>query len=266
MRRVRATLILLAAAMCGLALGGSTASAAPRQPVVYDALGDSYAAGYGVPPYDGPCGRSQSAPAVQIDGREKIQLDDFVACAGATTATLVSRGQLNALDENTDLVTLSIGGNDIGFSAPIVACLGGTEVQCAGALAATTAKVTGVLPGRLDSLYSQVSARAPHAHVVITGYPRLFSPEFGPYLAASVAVEQALNAGADLLNGTIAAVAAEHGFQFLDVTKRFSGHGMNAPDPWILGPSDPGALHPNRDGYTAYAAALTAQCSPARRP
>lgn len=266
MRRVLLIVSLAAVAMAGPALGATAASAAPRQPVVYDALGDSYAAGYGVPPYDGPCGRSQSAYAVQLDGRKKIQLDDFVACAGATTVTLVSGGQLNALDGNTDLVTLSIGGNDIGFSTPIVACLAGTDAQCAGALAATTTKVTTVLPGLLDSVYAQVAAHAPDAHVVITGYPRLFSPEYGPYLAASVAEQQALNDGADLLNGVIANAAAEHRFQFVDVTKRFVGHGINSPDPWILGPTDPGALHPNTEGYTAYTAALTAEINPTRRP
>jgi hypothetical protein len=57
---------------------------------------------------------------------------------------------------------------------------------------------------------------------MITGYPLLFSPECGPYLAASVAEEQALNDGADLLNGVIAKAAAVHGFQFVDVTKRFA--------------------------------------------
>lgn len=246
-----------------LVLGVTTASAAPRQPVEYDALGDSYASGYGVPPYEA-CGRSQSAYAVQLDGRVKIDLDDFVACAGATTASLVAGGQLNALDDDTDLVTISIGGNDIGWSTAVVACLGGTDAQCAGGLAATSGRVTTVLPGLLDSVYSQVSARAPEAHVVVTGYPRLFSPEYGAFLAASVPEQEALNDGADLLNGVIAEAAAEHGFQFVDVTKRFLGHGVNAPDAWVLGPFDPGAFHPNTAGYEAYTAALTASINPSR--
>src|SRR5688500_2816979 len=97
-------------------LGATAASAEPRQAVEYDALGDSYASGYGVPPYDGLCGRSQSAYAVQVDGRMK-----------------------NELDEDTDLVTISIGGNDVGWSTAVGACLGGSDTQCAGALAATRA-------------------------------------------------------------------------------------------------------------------------------
>jgi lysophospholipase L1-like esterase len=252
-------LALLASAV----LAGTTASAAPRQPVEYDALGDSYASGYGVPPYE-PCGRSQSAYAVQLDGRMKIHLDDYVACAGATTASLVQGGQLNALDGGADLVTISIGGNDIGWSQAVTACLGGTDAQCAGLLAATRAKVTNLLPGLLDSVYAQVADRAPGAHVVVTGYPRLFSPEYGGFLGASAAEQVALNDGADLLNGVIAEAAARHGFQFVDVTERFLDHGVNAPEAWLLGPFDPGAFHPDADGYQAYTAALTSAINPSR--
>jgi hypothetical protein len=73
-----------------------------------------------------------------------------------------------------------------------------------------------------------------------------------------------LNEGADLLNGVIAEAATEHGFQFVDITKRFLGHGVNAPEPWILGPFDPGAFHPNTDGYEAYTAAVTAAINPSQ--
>jgi lysophospholipase L1-like esterase len=245
-------------------LATATASAAPRQSVEYDALGDSYASGFGVGPYDGPCYRSQSAYAVQLDGRMKIDLDDFVACAGARTTTLVTGGQLDALDDSTDLVTISIGGNDIGWSTAVVACLFGTDGQCAGTLESVRGNVTNVLPGLLDSVYAQVAAHAPNAHVVVTGYPGLFSPAYGAYLGASASEQRSLNDGADLLNGVIARSAAAHGFQFVDVTKRFADHGVNAPDPWLLGPLDPGAFHPNADGYQAYTAAVTAAIIPAR--
>ncbi|QNN53987.1 SGNH/GDSL hydrolase family protein [Nocardioides mesophilus] len=257
---------LAALALAGpVVLGAATASAAPRQAIEYDALGDSYASGYGVGPYEGgACARSQSAYSVQIDGRMKINLDDFVACAGATTTTLVSRGQLNALDADTDLVTLTIGGNDIGWSSTVGACLLGSDAQCAGARAITANVVQTVLPGLLDAVYSQVAAAAPNAHVVVTGYPPLFSPEYGAYYGASPAEQQALNEGAALLNSVIAQVAAEHGFQFVDVTKRFEDHGVNAPEPWIFGLTDPGRFHPNALGYEAYAAAVTAAIKPSQ--
>lgn len=238
------------------------AHAAPPPPVVYDALGDSYAAGAGAPPYDGSaCARSDLAPAHLIDGRMKIRLDDFAACSGARTTDLLAN-QLGALDADTDLVTVSIGGNDIGWGQAVGACVLGTDAQCAGALGVTTSVISAVLPSLLDQTYAAISASAPEAHVVVTGYPRLFSPEYGSYLQASPAEQQAMNDGADLLNAVIAERAAAHGFQFVDVTSRFVDHGVNAPDAWILGIHDAAAFHPDLDGYRAYAAALTSAISP----
>jgi hypothetical protein len=99
--------------------------------------------------------------------------------------------------------------------------------------------------------------------VVVTGYPRLFSPEYGAFLGASSAEQQAMNDGADLLNGVVAAAAARHGFEYVDVTRRFDGHGANSTDPWVHGPFDPASFHPNEAGYEAYTAAVTAAIQPA---
>ncbi|MBO0926235.1 SGNH/GDSL hydrolase family protein [Cellulomonas sp. zg-ZUI199] len=255
LRTARSAVVALVAALAIVVPGAGAALAHPPR-VVYDALGDSYASGYGVPPY-AECGRSQGAYAVQLDGRQRLRLDDFVACAGATTTSLVSGGQLAALDAETDLVTLTIGGNDVGWSTAVVACLGGTDAQCTGAVAVVDARITGELPALLDTVYAQVAAAAPNARVVVTGYPRLFSPEHGPYLAASPAELTCLNAAADTLDTVIAAAATRAGFRFVDVRQRFEGHGANSPDPWILGPSDPGAFHPTIEGYEAYTAAVS---------
>lgn len=242
------------------ALAAASASAAPPPRAVYDALGDSYGSGFGVPPYS-ECGRSEAAYAVQIDGRMRIQLDDFVACAGATTATLRAT-QLEALDESTRLVTVSIGGNDIGWGVVVASCVLGSDDQCTSAIASTTSLIEDVLPGFLDDTYSVIAAEAPNAHVVVTGYPRLFSPEFGAYYNASPAEQRAMNEGADLLNAVMSGVAEDHDFQFVDVTKRFNRHGVNARSPWILGLTDPGLFHPNLAGYRAYAAAVTSAINP----
>lgn len=234
----------------------AAASAARPAPLVLDGLGDSYASGYGVPPYSS-CGRSDAAPAVMVDGRRRLQLDDFVACAGATSASLIAGGQLDALDADTDVVTLSVGGNDIGWGNVVAACLGGSDAQCAGALAATRTRVTTQLPGMLEPVYDGIDAAAPDAQVIVTGYPHLFTPEAGAMLGASPAEQAALNEGADLLNATIRATAQAHGYTFADVTRKFDGHGANSADPWLLGPFDQAAFHPNARGYEAYAAAVT---------
>jgi lysophospholipase L1-like esterase len=238
------------------------ASGAKPAPVVYDALGDSYASGAGVPPYSA-CGRSEAAYPVQLDGRKHIALDEFVACAGATTATLVSGGQLEALDAETRLVTLTIGGNDIGWSTAVGACLTKSDAVCSIALQASLTTVSTVLPARLQSVYGEVATRAPDASVLVVGYPRLFSPEYGAYLGASPAEQQALNDGADTLNGVIEQAATAAGFTFVDVTQRFVDHGVNAPEPWLTGALDPTPFHPNALGYDAYTGAVTSAATPA---
>lgn len=261
-RTVRSAVLAMIGALALVGSAAGTASAAPPPPapppsVVYDALGDSYASGYGVPPY-GECGRSASAYAVQLDGRHRLRLDDFVACAGATTLTLVAGGQLAALDAETDLVTLTVGGNDVSWSTAVNACLVGTDAQCTAGVAFVGSRIADELPALLDSLYAQVAGAAPHARVVVTGYPRLFSPEHGAYLGASPAEQRALNGAADALDETIAAAAERAGFEFVDVRAQFRGHGANAPRAWILGATDPGAFHPTAEGYRAYTAAVHA--------
>jgi lysophospholipase L1-like esterase len=256
-RPLRRLLGAVSTALLVPALLAPAAQAAKPGPVVLDGLGDSYASGVGAPPYWDGCGRSDAAPAPRLDGRVHVELDDFVACGGATTISLVEDGQLTALDEDTDLVTLSIGGNDIRWFTVVAACLFGSDQECAGAVAATRGTITGVLPGLLDSVYGQIEEAAPDAMVVVTGYPRLFSPEYGAYLNASPAEQQAMNEGADLLNSVLADRASAHGFAFVDVTKRFDGHGVNSPDSWIVPPGGNGVFHPNPDGYDAYAGAVT---------
>ena len=71
-----------------------------------------------------------------------------------------------------------------------------------------------------------------------------------------------MNDGADLLNAVIADVASEHGFQFVDPTRRFIDHGVNAPEPWVRARRTRAPSAPNLDGYEAYAAAVTSQVNP----
>ncbi|PKH37840.1 GDSL-like Lipase/Acylhydrolase family protein [Nocardioides alpinus] len=253
--------LLATAAIVTTGLAGPAPAASTTH--VLDGLGDSYASGYGVAPsFTTPCGRADSAPAPAIDGRMRLALDDFVACAGARTTDLVPQGQIAALGSDTDVVTLSIGGNDIGWSQAVGACLAGSDAQCTGALAQTRARITTQLPGLLDSAYDQVDAAAPAAAVYVTGYPRLFSSAYGAVLGASPIEQDALNEGADLLNATIRTAAEAHGYTFVDLTKRFADHGVNAPEPWLIWPTSPGSFHPNEPGYEAYAAAVTAAIRP----
>lgn len=247
---------LLALAGSGLTAASATSpeAAAARLPVEYVALGDSYASGYGVPPYSA-CGRSHAAYAERVGRLPDVRLSAFVACAGATTASVRSTGQLESLDRSTGLVTVTVGGNDVAWGEAVAACLGGTDRQCSSALAIAIDRVASTLPRRLAQLYAQIAARAPRADVLVVGYPRLFSPA-RPSLLASPGEQRALNRGADLLDSVIADAARRRGFTFVDVRGQFADHGANAADPWILGPFDPAPFHPNAAGYRAYASAV----------
>ncbi|KUG55644.1 hypothetical protein AVL62_04875 [Serinicoccus chungangensis] len=169
--------------------------------------------------------------------------------------------QLPALDADTDLVTLTIGGNDVGWTQTIGACLLLDDPTCAQALAGSRLLVQGLLPARLDAALTAVGRAAPDAHVVVTGYPHLFTPEAGALVNASPEEQEALNEGADLLNATVAAAAQRRGYAYVDVVGRFEGHGVNAPDPWV----DPRTFHPTAQGQATYAAALTGAVAPEHR-
>lgn len=258
-RRTRLAAVALSA--FALSVGSLLPAGAAPPSFTYDALGDSFAAGDGV-------GASQAYPDV-LDGRMRIALDDLAAVPGATVPSMM--GQLGALDADTDLVTISVGGNDIGWGQVVLACLVQPDQACAGAVEQVKQAITAGLPGLLDGAYAQVRAAAPEAHVVVTGYPRLFSPEYGSYvvpfsptiaLEATVAEQQLMNGAADVLNATIREVAEAHGFQFVDVTQRFEGHGVNSPEAYLFGVLAPVPFHPTVDGQHEYGVALRSQINP----
>jgi lysophospholipase L1-like esterase len=263
-RRARPALLAALALAAPVTVAAPPATAAPST-YVYDALGDSYAAGFGAGPALDACARTEAAHPFVLDGRMRIELDDLAACSGAAARPTVPNNlvaQLGALDRDTDLVSVSIGGNDIGWGTTVAACVIGQDAQCAQALGLTSFAISTALPPLLDAAYAQVAAAAPNAHVVVTGYPRLFSPEHGAYHNASPAEQQSLNAAADQLNAVISAAADRHGFQFVDVTARFVDHGVNAPEAWIGGIEDPELFHPTAQGQHAYGVALRAAVRP----
>ncbi|HEY5224749.1 MAG TPA: SGNH/GDSL hydrolase family protein [Microbacteriaceae bacterium] len=220
----------------------------------YVAIGDSYAAGMGGGSETGRCRRSpQSYPKVLAE-TQNIRLTRTVACSGATTAD-VQRDQLDALSAQDDLVTLTIGGNDLDVAGLAEACANGVTRSCQ-AKFQNSLTLLNVLPDRLAATYSKVVQAAPHARVVITGYPLLFeipptdSPEFSTFAvvnAATASMNQLIKAAVDKLkkNGANVAYAAVS----------FSGHEVCSKDPWIT-TSGPDVYHPNAAGYRAMAKAV----------
>ncbi|MFJ5984152.1 SGNH/GDSL hydrolase family protein [Lentzea sp. NPDC092896] len=223
----------------------------------YVALGDSYASGAGAGSYvDGSCRRSSNAyPALQ--GKEFPSFK-FVACSGATTKSLKS--QLRAPTPATTLVTITIGGNDLGFADVLTTCTLSGDNACAKRVEKAREFTRDELPARLDATYSAVKVAAPNAELVVLGYPRLFTPT-DDCRTLSVRKRASLNDAADELSGVVAEAAGRAGAQYVDVREAFADHGVCADEPWINALVSPTAdsYHPNRAGQVAYFKALTSR-------
>src|SRR5690606_35793499 len=96
--------------------------------------------------------------------------------SGATTADLVS-SQLGGLSSSTDLVTVTIGGNDTGWASVVQQCAYPQPWTCDEEIDEAERYIQEELPGRLDTAYDAIASAAPNADVVVLGYPRLFNGE-----------------------------------------------------------------------------------------
>jgi lysophospholipase L1-like esterase len=248
----------------------------------YVALGDSYTAGPFVPVTDvaGGCFRSDGNYPSLVAERLDLELVD-VSCGGATTEDLTRRQptiqdgvvppQVRALDADTDLVTLGIGGNDFElFTSLIGTCLGSRAddpagAPCQAALRATgtdPAEVTRRIGANVETALGEVAARAPEARVVLVGYPRIAPTSGGcpqrlPFAAGDVGFgDQVVRSLNRALQG--AARAAE--VEFLDVYAASRGHDVCSDDPWVNGQQTDtaraAAFHPFPEGMAGVARAL----------
>jgi len=250
---VRRLLALAAAALSVPLLAAAPAQAAPPS---YVALGDSYSSGVGTRSYldDGTsCQRSVYAFPSLIAAAKGYALN-FRACSGAKVSD-VTNTQLSALSAGTGYVTISVGGNDAGFTSVITTCAEpGWLSDCHGAVSKAQSYLKNTLPGSLATLYSSIRAKAPNAKVVVVGYPRLFNGEDCNALTwFSPSDESLLNATADLLNSKLAVAAAARGFAFANPTSAFIGHAVCGNPEWLNGLSNPisESYHPNRAGHSA---------------
>jgi len=271
-RALGATLSVLAGLGAVLALGSPAVAAGAS----YVALGDSYSSGTGTRSYinDGTsCQRSVYAYP-SLDASALGLTLTFRACSGATVAD-VTNTQLSALATSTAYVTISVGGNDAGFSSVLTTCAQPSWASnCNGAIDKAQGVITNTLPGRLATLYSSIRGKAPNARVVVVGYPRIFNGEDCNALTwFSPTEESRLNATADLLNAKAATAATNAGFTFVNPTTKFVGHAVCDSTEWLNGLSNPTteSYHPNvaghRDGYavvTRPAFGVTAALSPAQ--
>jgi lysophospholipase L1-like esterase len=244
----------------------------------YVALGDSYASGPGIPDQTGlPAGCARSNHNYPALLAQWLRISDFtdVSCGGARTIDMTAPQQvpggpnppqLNALKKDTRLVTVMIGGNDIGF---------GEIIQTCGRLAAQdptgnpcqqhykgelAARVAGVGP-KIAAVLDGIHKRSPNAHVVVVGYLRIL-PATGscfPQVPFATGDGPYFDGIGQSLNSQLATQARKHGASFVNPYAFATGHDACQPPDrkWVegLGPTSPGApMHPNAMGMRMVAA------------
>ncbi len=228
----------------------------------YVALGDSYSSGTGAGDYgdSGSCKRSAHAYAQLWADSHGPSAFSFVACSGAVTSDVLA-DQVGAITSDTSLVTISIGGNDAGFADVMTDCNLGSDAGCVSRNEEAQAFARSELPGRLDSVYTEIRNRAPSARVVVVGYPHIYWLDGECSIGLSETKRAAINQSSDVLAEVVSGRAGAFGFDFVDGRSAFSGHEICAPgDDWwlhsVTWPVDE-SYHPTASGQAnGYYAAL----------
>ncbi|HZM55906.1 MAG TPA: SGNH/GDSL hydrolase family protein [Acidimicrobiales bacterium] len=286
-----AALVAAGTAVFATAAVAGPAGTAPMaaQSHSYVALGDSFTSGPAVPAQLGP-DTSPSAPSACLRSSDNypslaaralgLDLSD-VSCGGATTEDLTrSQGpgipaQLSALGPSTSLVSVGIGGNDLGFSTIAASCAaatpwGATQVgwSCRAHYTvggvdqlATTVRGVGT---KVATALEEIRARAPHARVFVIGYPDIVPPSGSgcwPVLPFSGHDLDYLRGIEGDLNATLARDAVAADDVYVDMATPSASHNACTSDDtrWVepIVPS-PGSypLHPSTAGMSGMARVL----------
>ena len=274
-RRLWRSAVLVAAILALFVAFAGAARAAD-----YVALGDSYAAGPVIPNQIAPfgCLKSDHNYAHLAAPTIGMALKD-ATCSGATTEDMTEAQstelgsvppQFDSLSAETTRVSLTIGGNDIGFSEIIESCVtvnpfstpckdkytAGGKDQIAERIAATAPKVDAVLDG--------IATRSPSARVFVVNYAAIL-PETGfgcwPQMPLGFGDVPYLRAKEKELNSMLATQAAANGATLVNWDNASIGHDAckGSSTRWVepLVPTNPAApVHPNLAGMTGAAAIL----------
>jgi lysophospholipase L1-like esterase len=273
-------LVLLASVLAAFVLQAPAAGAAP--PRSYVALGDSYTAGPLIPVQIPPFGCLKSDHNYPHLAAPDLGLPAFrdASCSGAETDDMtqtqnVDPGpnppQFDSLDSNTRIVSIQIGGNDIGFSEIAKNCSSTSPYghpcqdryvvnghdEISQRIADTAPKVAGVLQG--------IHARSPKARVYLVNYlPILPETGIGCWPQVPIAYEDVpyLRAKQQELNQMLATQASKNDAVLVDAYTAGIGHdACELPTVrWVepAAPTPAAPLHPNLFGMQAMARMLEA--------
>jgi hypothetical protein len=279
--------ITVVVAVAVLSMTGLLAGCTPRD--TYVALGDSYTSGPGIQPQEPSipgCLRSRANyPHLIAPDLERLASRD-VSCSGAQTKDMTASQdvdpdpdpapQFSALDRRTRVVTLGIGGNDIGFVDIAETCVRlATEQPLAAAPCRDHYTANGIIGDRIDALSPRLDAvlraiarRSPSAKVFVVGYPDILPEQPADYLkcrpvlpVATGDIPYLRDHVEKLLNRTIKDRATAHRAVYVDTYTPSIGHdACQAPTVRWVEPVAPAAdaapVHPNRLGMEATATAV----------
>jgi lysophospholipase L1-like esterase len=241
-------------------------------PATYVALGDSYTAGPLIPNQSlDPLGclRSDHDWPHVVAPQVKASTFTDASCSGATTNSMANEQgvtpgpnppQLDGVDANTKIVTLQIGGNDIGFSGIVKNCatLDPFSSGCKGDYLVNghdllAERIAATAP-KIDAVLAAIHRKAPQAKVFVVGYPTLL-PATGsgcwptvPILGGDVAYLRTVAAG---LNAMLKQRALAAGDRYVDIATPSIGHDMCSSSKWVepIVPTTAAApVHPNATG------------------
>jgi lysophospholipase L1-like esterase len=272
----------LAIAVLGCFAAASVAAKPPAPQLAagdhYVAMGSSFAAGPGVTtPADTPpnrCNRSADNYPRQVAARLGLSLTD-VSCGGATTGHILGAWnelppQIDALRRDTKLVTITIGGNDVGYIAGLFAASCGARPETA-MCKGFAARRSGPLPiidetawtaldARLNQIAAEVRTRSPMARLVFADYLTIVRVK-GPCDAVPLDRTQMKIARkkAARLAAMTAQAARRASATIIRASRLSMRHNACAKSPWMNGFPDANSpptfvgYHPNLAGMTAVA-------------
>lgn len=252
----------------------------PAGPPVYVALGSSFAAGPALGPLQAGspwlCARTVGNYPRRLAALLHLPLVDR-SCGGATTVHLLRGGQflqgpqVEAVGADTRLVTITVGGNDVGYVGDLSLLAArrsprpfGWAVRRLWRGPARERDYAG-LRADLLALIGAVRARAPAARIVVATYPAILPPHGTCARIGLTETEAArMRAVAARLTATTRGAARQGGATLVDMGAIGAAHHACAPSPWTNGQAAllDAPFHPNRPGAAATAAAIAAALAP----
>ena len=272
--RVRLAVLLTALATAATGIGALAAPSTATAPALrYVALGDSYSAASGVLPLDTSasavsCLRSSRNYPHVLASAVHAQLTD-VTCGAAETKDYFTAQhpdvspQLDAVKADTQLVTMTIGGNDSGVFIDSILDCGAAGLTTAGQGSPCKDKygssfedtIRNTTYPSLVKALKAVRAKAPKAKVAILSYPWILPTSVGCYPQMPVATGDVpyLRHEQATLNDAVRRAAAATGATYVDLNGVSNGHdackpiGMRWVEPVLAG-TNPVIVHPNALG------------------